>query len=35
MLNKHENVGVGLWWSEVEIPRRKTFMWPNDTECTA
>jgi hypothetical protein len=30
MLNKHENDGVGLWWSDVEIPSRKIFVWPND-----
>jgi hypothetical protein len=33
MINKHENISVGVYWDDVGVPGWKLSGWSNDTEC--
>jgi hypothetical protein len=35
MINKHENINVGVYWDDVGVPGWKLSGWSNDIECVA
>jgi hypothetical protein len=35
MINKHENISVGVYWDDVGVPDWNLSGWSNDIECMA
>jgi hypothetical protein len=35
MINKHENISVGVYWDDFSVPGWKLSGWSNNIECMA